>query len=327
MRARSPSPSPRIGISACLLGREVRMNGGHCRQRWIVDVLASHAEFVPVCPEVEFGLPTPRPVMRLALTDASRDNHDARLVVSDTGEDLTDGMRSHARARAERLAGENLHGFILKKDSPSCGAFRVKLYDRNGSPSARSVGVFAEELMARLPNLPVEEEGRLNDRELRDAFLVRVFAYAAWRRYRAEDGSAGGLVSFHARYKMNLLACEPQAYRELGRLVARAGVEDLSELQDAYEARFMQTLAGRVTRGRHVNVLQHLAGFCKEAMRPHDKQDLQEVLDLYLDGAVPRAAPLTLVRHLLRTHDAPSWAQDQAYLEPYSPRLVEHEPV
>lgn len=320
-------PRPRVGVSACLLGREVRMNGGHCRQPWLVGPLAAEATFVPVCPEVEIGLPTPRPVMRLAQTEASTGPDDIRLIVTDTGEDLTDRMTTYARNRVEALADEDLDGFILKKDSPSCGVFRVKLYDRNGSPSGRGAGLFAAALTARFPNLPVEEEGRLNDRELREAFLVRIFAYRRWRTYRRDDGTPGGLHAFHARYKMALLASAPEAYRSLGRLVAEGGAGDFEARLDAYEAAFMQALGQRVSRGRHINVLQHLAGFAKDELSAEDKQELADVLERYKAGAVPRAAPVTLVRFLLRSHGAPAWALEQYYLEHYSPDLVQNEAV
>ena len=318
---------PRIGASACLLGRTVRTNGGHCRQAWLTDVLAKEAELVPVCPEVEMGLPTPRPVMRLAKTEASKGPGDMRLIVTDTGEDLTDRMATYAKEKVEALADENLHGFILKKDSPSCGMFRVKYYDHNGSPSERGPGMFAKALAARFPNLPIEEEGRLNDRDLRESFLVRVYAYRRWRRFRAEDGSAAGFVAFHARYKMALLASAPEAYRSLGRLVAQGGGGDFEARLDQYEAEFMSALSQRVSRGRHVNVMQHLAGFAKDEMSAHDKDELADVLAKYREGSVPRAAPLTLVRFLLRSHRAPTWAREQYYLEHYAPQLVRNEAV
>lgn len=327
-QANPPSTSrPRIGVSACLLGKTVRMNGGHCRQPWLTDVLAKEAEFLPVCPEVEIGLPTPRPVMRLAQTEASESPEAMRLIVTDTGEDLTDRMAAYAAEKVEALAEQNLHGFVLKKDSPSCGIFRVKHYDKNGSPSARGAGMFAEALLARFPNLPIEEEGRLNDRDLRESFLVRVYAYRRWQDFLRNDRTPGGFTAFHARYKMALLASAPEAYRSLGRLVAQGGGEGFGERLETYEAEFMAALAKRVSRGRHINVMQHLAGFAKNEMSPRDKDELAAVLDRYREGAVPRAAPLTLVRFLLRSHRAPDWARKQYYLEHYTPQLVRNEAV
>ncbi|MDJ0522020.1 MAG: DUF523 and DUF1722 domain-containing protein [Planctomycetota bacterium] len=317
----------RIGVSACLLGRNVRMNGGHCRESWLTDVLSEHVDFVPVCPEVEMGLPVPRPTMRLISPDGSEDVDRIRMVVTKTGEDVTDTIDTWSQEKLDELEAADLHGFVLKKSSPSCGVFRVKVYDAGGMPRLGGQGRFAAALTARFPNLPVEEDGRLNDRELRESFLVRVFAYARWKRYLAEDASAKGLIDFHAVHKYALLAADPAQFKQLGRLVARAGVEDLAEVQAQYETGFMAALTEKPTRGRHVNVLQHLLGFVREELTGDDKRELERMLELYRSGNVPRAAPLALVRHLLRSHAAPTWALDQIYLRPYAQRLHRNEAV
>ncbi len=311
----------RIGISACLLGHEVRMNGGHCRKPWLTEVLGAHATFVPVCPEVGMGLPVPRPVMRLVAPPSEQADRTPRMVVTDTGEDLTDQIESWSAAKLDELARADLHGFVLKKDSPSCGVFRVKVYDHNGSPSDRGSGRFAAALVRRFPHLPVEEEGRLNDRDLRENFLVRVWASARWRRYLRDDGGAAGLMRFHAQHKYALLATAPGVHQELGRLVGSAGRDELAEVQTTYEARLMEALANRSTRGRHVNVMQHLLGFVKEHLTGADKENLERQLRLYRNGSVPRSVPIALVRHLLLSHDAPPWAREQVYLQPFDETL------
>ena len=322
-------PTPRVGISRCLLGDEVRVNGGHCRDKWILRVLQPVAELVGVCPEVEFGMPTPRPPIRLTLTEESRDADDIHLVEPKSGEDLTQAMGAFVNQRVDELAELDLHGFILKKDSPTCGVWRVKVYDKNGSPTRRGRGVFAEALRKRLPNLPVEEEGRLNDPHLRESFLIRIHTYARWKQYLENDGSIAGLQDFHAKHKMLLLACNPDAYRNMGRLVAGHN-HDGGSLDDrfaAYETALMQTLRRTVTRGRHVNVLQHLLGFCKTDLTASEKREISRLLKLYADGQMPRAAPMALVRFLLVKHEAASWATEQVYLEPYGTELLEDQTV
>jgi uncharacterized protein YbbK (DUF523 family) len=167
----------RIGVSACLLGEEVRYNGGHKRDPFLTDVLAQYVEWVPVCPEVEVGLGTPRPAMRLV-----RIGGDTRMVVPETGADHTEAMRSYSDRRVEELAAERLAGFILKKDSPSCGMERVKLYpDEGGVPNQEARGLFAEALLRRFPGLPVEEEDRLHDPLVREDFLERCAEYLRTR--------------------------------------------------------------------------------------------------------------------------------------------------
>lgn len=317
-------PVVRLGVSRCLLGDNVRVSGGHCQDRWILDVLGPHASFVGVCPEVEIGLPSPRPPMRLALTDNSQGPDDVRLIESKSGKEWTETMGAHVDARVEELASLGLHGFILKKDSPTCGVFRVKVYDHNGSPSRRGQGVFAQALARRLPDLPIEEDGRLNDSPLREAFLVRIYAYARWQEYLATDGSLAGLGTFHARHKMLLLAANPTVAKELGQLVAgnAGGLSFGPELLARYEKVLMRALVRPVSRGRHVNVLQHLLGFCKEAISSSEKAELARLLSLFSQGLLPRAVPVALVRYLLLQHDAPKWASEQMYLEAYPPQLA-----
>ena len=192
---------PRIGISACLLGDEVRFDGGHKRDPFLTDVLAPHVEWVRVCPEVEVGMGTPRETLRLTRAEDGR----IRMVTTRTGIDHTDSMSRWSRVRLQELAGEELSGYVLKKDSPSCGMERVKVYTPGGMPEKNGRGIFADALLQRLPNLPVEEEGRLSDPRLRENFIERVFAYLRLRQLFSGRWTVGGLVAFHTSHKMTLL--------------------------------------------------------------------------------------------------------------------------
>lgn len=209
----------RIGISSCLLGHNVRFDGGHKLDRLIRDVLGAYLDFVPVCPEVEVGLPTPRETLRL-VGEPDR----PRLVFSKSGEDITERMQNWAHRRCDELEKENLCGFIFKSKSPSSGMERVKLYDKNGVPSKQGVGVFARVFMERFPLIPVEEDGRLHDDKLRENFIESLFTVKRWRDLVERGMSSGDLVDFHSRYKLLLLAHSPQIYREMGKLVDRKSV-------------------------------------------------------------------------------------------------------
>src|SRR5271163_241932 len=210
----------RIGVSSCLLGEEVRFDGGHKRNDFLTDTLGSFVEFVPVCPELEIGLGVPRESIRLV-----RDTTDAgliRLVGNKTGFDHTDRMNAYAERRTAALGREELCGYVLKKDSPSCGMERVRVYDSTGMPARNGVGLYAAALLRRFPGLPVEEEGRLNDPHLRENFVERVFAYRRLRSFFSARWTLGGLVQFHTAHKLVLMAHSPKAYGELGRFVANA---------------------------------------------------------------------------------------------------------
>jgi len=305
----------RIGISSCLLGRPVRYDGGHKRDDFIVDVLGKYVEFVPVCPEVELGLGTPRETLRLI-----RRGDDVRMVMA-SGGDHTDAMRKYARRRLDALAQSDLAGYILKKDSPSCGMARVKVYDDAGSPSRVGRGVFAEALLTRFPHLPVEEEGRLNDPRLRENFIERLFAFQRVKILFAGQWSTGLLVQFHTAHKLTLLAHSPDAYRALGRLVADAGRTGRAGLRDRYEDGFMKALGVLATRPKHANVLQHMAGYFRGRLDDGSRVELLETIEDYRKGLVPLIVPMTLVKHHVRTLGV-AYLAGQVYLNPHPKELM-----
>lgn len=304
----------RLGISSCLLGDDVRFDGGHKRDGFLVETVGPLVEWVPVCPEVELGLGAPREPIRLV-----RRGEDIRLVGTRSDDDHTESMKSFARTRVAELAEADLDGFILKRASPSCGLFRVKTYTDAGKPADPDAGKFAVEVVEALPLLPVEEEGRLNDPTLRETFFERVFALHRFRHEVLADPSPRALVEFHARHKYVLLAHSPVGYFELGRLAAEAGAAALPEMLDTYGRGFAAAVAQPATRGRHVNVLQHLLGFLSDDLDDADRGELVAQIDDYAAGLVPLVVPVTLLRYHLGRGIGAEWARDQAYLEP-SPR-------
>ena len=288
----------RIGISACLLGQEVRFDGGHKRDPFLTDVLGQYADWVPVCPEVEVGMGTPRETLRLV-----RAGPDVRMVTTRTGVDYTARMNGWARRRVAVLAREDLDGYVLKSDSPSCGMERVKVFSGPGPAIRDGRGLFANVLLAALPLLPVEEEGRLRDPRLRDHFIERVFAYRRLKDHFARRWSVASLVAFHTAHKLSLLAHSTTAYRWLGRLVADSGKRPRGELRQAYERLFMTTIARPATISRHANVLMHMAGHLKRRLDDASRQQLAECIEEYRTGLVPLAVPVTLIGHHVRVHD------------------------
>jgi uncharacterized protein YbgA (DUF1722 family)/uncharacterized protein YbbK (DUF523 family) len=305
----------RLGISACLLGQNVRYDGGHQLDRFLRDTLGHFVEYVPVCPEVEMGLPTPRETLRLVgEPDAPR------LVFSKSGEDVTDRMRSWAVERLEELERENLCGFIFKARSPSSGMARVKLYDRNGVPNKNGVGLFARLFMERFPLLPVEEDGRLNDPRLRENFLEAIFTFRRWRDLLADGGTVAGLIDFHARHKLLLMSHSVELARQMGRLVAQAGQATAGELYEKYQRQLMKALRLPATPAKHVNVLQHALGYFKRQLTADEKQEMLELFEQYRQGVVPLNVPLTLLNHYVRKY-RPPYLAEQVYLHPHPVEL------
>jgi uncharacterized protein YbgA (DUF1722 family)/uncharacterized protein YbbK (DUF523 family) len=306
----------RIGISTCLLGEPVRFDGGHKRDAFLTETFGRFVEWVPVCPEVECGFGTPREAMRLV-----RAGPGVRLLTVKTSIDLTEAMERYSRSRVAALADEDLSGYVLKKDSPSCGLERVKVYDRHGTPARGGRGLFAAALVEAFPHLPVEEEGRLADPRLRDNFIERVFAYWRLRGLFASRWTVGDLVRFHTAHKLLVLAHAPERYRRLGRLVAGARGMARRNLEQRYVAGLMDALAELATTRRHTNVLQHMAGYFKDRLDAASKRELAGTIDDYRRGLVPLVVPLTLIRHHARTLDV-AYLAGQMYLEPHPKELM-----
>lgn len=289
----------RVGVSACLLGAEVRFDGQHKRDAFLKDQLAAFVDWVSVCPEVEVGMGVPREPVRLVRGPRDRT---AMLGVG-SGRDWTERMEAAAARRAEELARFDIRGFVFKAKSPSCGMERVKVYDpgpERRAPRADGVGLFARAVMRRLPNLPVEEEGRLNDLALRENFLERLFAYDRVRELWAARWRLRDLVAFHTAHKMQLLAHSTSGYTALGRLVGGAKRLPRTALRDQYEAAFMATLARPATPGRHANVLTHMLGHLRRAIDDADKRELMAAIEDHRAGVLPLIVPLTLLAHHAR---------------------------
>jgi uncharacterized protein YbgA (DUF1722 family)/uncharacterized protein YbbK (DUF523 family) len=312
---------PRIGVSACLLGREVRFDGGHTRDRFVTDVLSEHLDFAAFCPEMEAGLGTPRPSIH---QERGADGL-IRLLTAKRDVDVTPALDAAIGKRVEHfgeLAPTNLAGFLLKKDSPSCGPFRIRVQKAEGGVERSGEGRLVTALRARFPHLPIEDEGRLNDAALRESFLIRVFAWHRWQTMLAAGLTRRSLREFHATHKMLLHAHGPAGTRTLGRLVARPESDAASVDFDAtqYGAQFMTILSRPATRGRHVDTLQHLAGHVADHLKSSEKSELHGLIDEYRQGWITLETPLALLRHHLR-HLGTVWANAQLYLDPH-PRAL-----
>jgi len=304
-----------VGISSCLLGQTVRFDGGHRYDRFINTRLADFLELRPYCPEVAIGLGIPRAPIRLVRTPGGIRVRGVR----DPALDVTQRLADYAHEVVRQL--DDVCGYIFKARSPSCGMERVKTFHDNGLPGrSDGVGAYARAIVQALPNLPVEEEGRLNDPALRDNFIERVFTYFRWKQLQEHGITPARLVEFHARHKLSVMAHNQAAYRRLGQLVAGAGRKGFTVLCRQYETDLMQAMCRHATRGSHSNVLQHLQGYFSKRITAADRAELSGLIEDYRLGLVPLAAPLTLIRHHF-LHYPDAWALQQTYLEPYPREL------
>ena len=301
----------KLGISACLLGENVRYDGGHKLDRFLTDTIGQYVKYVPVCPEVECGLGVPRESMHL-----EGDPDSPRLVTTRTKQDMTDRMVEWARKRVVELEKEDLCGFIFKSNSPSSGMERVRVYNEKGMPVKKGIGIFAGIFMDRFPLLPAEEEGRLHDPELRENFIERIFTLKQWREVLAKKKSRGNLVDFHTQNKLLILSHSPKHYQVMGKLVARAKDLPLKELYQQYQAILMESLELKTTPKKNANVLMHMMGYFKERLSADEKRELLEVIDLYRKEIIPLIVPITLINHYVRKYNQP-YLKEQIYLNPH----------
>jgi len=304
-----------IGVSACLLGNEVRFDGGHKRSRFITDTLAEYFVFAAFCPEVAIGMGTPRQPIRLT-GDAS--NPEA-VGVKTPELNVTRPLRAYGK----KVAGEidELCGFIFKKDSPSCGMERVKVYNDKDMPERSGTGLFAREIMKAHPLLPVEEEGRLNDAVLRDNFITRVYVYARWKALIDTGLSKPGLLGFHASHKYLVMSHSTVMYHQLGRMLSDLTRAPLADVADRYIASLMQALCKPSTRKRHSNVLQHMLGYLKNNLDSAHRTDLDKTIDAYRRGEFPLIVPIRLLQHHFAIHPHP-YINEQVYLNPHPQALL-----
>jgi uncharacterized protein YbgA (DUF1722 family)/uncharacterized protein YbbK (DUF523 family) len=319
-----PIGTLKIGVSSCLLGAKVRFDGQHKRDAFLVDQLGAFVEWVAVCPELEVGMGVPRESVRLV-----RGGRDGLRMLGNRSEtDWTARMRRFAERRVRALEG--LVGYVLKSKSPSCGMERVKVHDgieKRAPVTKDGVGLFAEALRARFPNLPIEEEGRLHDAGLRENFVERIFAYARlqalWQLRQPKGGrwTIGDLVAFHTAHKLALLAHHEPGYRELGRLVARARQVPRAALRAEYERLFMAALSRPATRKRHVNVLTHMLGHLRGKLDDGGRLELRGLIEDYHRGLVPLVVPVTMLRHHVERLKL-EYLQGQTYLNPHPKELM-----
>jgi uncharacterized protein YbgA (DUF1722 family)/uncharacterized protein YbbK (DUF523 family) len=305
------SKSLKIGISACLLGENVRWNGDHKMDSYLVKTLGQYVTYVPVCPEVECGLGVPRETLRLV-----GDFENPRLVTTRTKIDHTGRMKTWAKIRVKGLEEENLCGFIFKKDSPSSGLLRVKVYSEKGPPQKKGVGLFAKAFTDHFPRIPVEEEGRLHDPKLRENFIEQIFTLKRWRDVLTRQKKVGKLADFHTRHKLTLMSHSPKHYQMMGRLVAGSKKQNIEEAYDQYELLLLEALTLKSTVKKNINVLQCILGYFKTQLTAHEKEEMLEIIENYRNTDVPLIVPITMLKHYVRKYKQP-YLEKQIYLNPH----------
>lgn len=306
---------PLIGISKCLLGENVRYDGGHQLDRFLRDTLGRYVDFVPVCPEVECGLSIPREAMRLVDIDG-----EIRLRTRKTDIDMTDKMVNWMETRLRELAELPLCGFIFKAKSPSSGLKRIKVYTSKGVRND-GIGIFAGGFTRTFPHIPAEEDGRLHDARLRENFIERIFVMQRWHVLNSQRKTLGSLVKFHERHKYLLMAHCPKTLKLLGAMVAAGKKQDSSDLYAKYLDHLLTAMEKIATVRKNTNVLHHIMGYFKKDLAADEKQELLEIIETYHSELVPLIVPVTIINHYVRKYQ-PKYLLDQVYLNPHPMELM-----
>ena len=306
----------KIGISSCLLGEKVRYDGGHRLDRYITDTLGHYFEWFPVCPEVEYGLPVPRESMHLIGDTAS-----PRLVTVRTGVDHTEGMKKWAEDKLRQLEKEDLCGFIFKSKSPSSGIGGIKVYTSSGMPNNKGTGIFGGAFMHYFPLIPVIDDGRLHNPNLRENFIEQVLIYKRWNTFIKNAPKIRDLIVFHTNLKLLIFSHSPKHYSTLGKLVAQAIKYQPGVLYSEYIRILMEGLRLPATIKKNTNVLLHIAGYFKKQLSSEDKSELLEVIDQYHKGYIPLIVPIVLINHYVGKFDEP-YLKMQFYLNPHPVELM-----
>lgn len=302
-----------IGLSACLAGQEVRFDKSHKKSNFVMNELSRHIEFKTFCPEVAIGLPIPRPTIRQVVDEGI-----IKVCRPDGSGDVTDKLSEYGQQVAK--SATDLSGFIFTAKSPSCGMERVKVYhiDENHKATGSEmtgIGMFAKQIMEAKPALPCEENGRLNDSNIRENFVLRVFAYDDWKKTVESDLTKHNVLQFHTRYKYMLLSHSQEVYRELGKFLGTSELP-VEELANEYIVKFMTALKKIASRRSHSNTLMHIQGYYSKHLNSDQKAELSEQIEQYREGLLPLMAPLTLLKHYQRMYPD-DYIGQQKYLDPY----------
>lgn len=309
---------PLIGISACLLGQSVRYDGGHKLVHYLRDTLGTFVDFVAICPEHECGMPIPREAIRLVQIGSQ----EVSLQTNKTEKDKTKQLLEWSDKRLLQLSDLQLCGYIFKAKSPSCGLYRVKVYDGDGQVlHAKGRGLYAQRFVEQFPLIPVEEEGRLYDNVLRENFIERIFATHRWNELHKHPKSIQAITDFHASYKYVLMAHSPQLLKELGAFLAHSSANDLQSVYDTYFKRFLLALEKPATVKQNTNVLEHLMGYFKKYLSSDEKEELHTIIHQYYDKLIPLIVPVTLLKHFTRKYKQ-DYLLKQYFLEPHPMELM-----
>jgi uncharacterized protein YbgA (DUF1722 family)/uncharacterized protein YbbK (DUF523 family) len=254
--------------------------------------LKDHVDISHACPEMVSGLSSPREALRMQW-----DGQDYKIIQSMSGTDHTQSMNQASGKIIRALSNEIIHGAVLKGRSPSCGLKDVKTYKGPGKIVALDVktsGVFAKEFLLAYPDLPIEDEGRLRNYNIRHHFLTGIYSLSYFQAIK-EGGRINDLVEFQKDFKYLLMALDPQSQKILGQIVANHKGLQVNEVYKVYEKALKSCLKKDLEPGKTVNVLEHIFGYFSKKLSSDEKVYFTNQVKAYRQNQLPLPAILTLL--------------------------------
>jgi uncharacterized protein YbgA (DUF1722 family)/uncharacterized protein YbbK (DUF523 family) len=309
---------PCVVVSKCLEFEACRYDGTQISDPFIKK-MKSYIDFIPVCPEMEIGLPTPRQALRLVEVEGKE-----QLVFSQTGESVTSEMEHYIVDKVGELAQLEVDGFVLKSRSPSCGIKEVKIYKTHGKSPALSnkgKGLFGKAILDGFDGLAIEDEGRMSNYQIREHFLTRIYTHAAFRAVKKET-SMRALVKFHSQNKYLFMAYHPSHLKTLGKLVANHEQNAIEEVLVRYETVLNKLLSTPPNTMRFINMMLHIFGHFSKELNVKEKAYFLDMIEQYRNHQIPQSTVMALLKSWVIRFDI-EYLIEQKIFEPYPHEIIE----
>jgi uncharacterized protein YbgA (DUF1722 family)/uncharacterized protein YbbK (DUF523 family) len=312
---------PRVSISKCLGFEKCRFDGSMISSDE-VEQLKEFVDFLPLCPEMGMGLPSPRESLRLIIDKKNEDKH--RLSTTKGGIDMTEEMLEYSKEASIQLMEFNPDGFLLKSRSPSCGIKEVRLYssiEKGPSLNNKSKGLYAEFMMDRFPELIFEDEGRISNFNLREHFYIYIFTKADFRKTK-ELRTSKALIDFHSKNKYLFMAYSQTQLSVLGRIVANHEKKTIEDTIAEYESNMNKLLLKMPATGKYINVMMHIFGYFSKHLSDSEKAYFLDSLENYRSQHIPQSTVMGLLWSWVIRFDE-NYLKMQTVFNPFPKELIQ----
>ncbi len=306
---------PKVAISACLLGEEVRYDGDHKKNEFLVQHLEPHVDWVPICPEVEMGMGIPREPIEIRQKDDG-----VRLVGRNSEKDWSATSLEKSEELCNLLKKERISGAIFKSKSPSCGLKQVPRFGEDGVELSSGAGLFSQYFRNTFPYLPIIQEDEVEADDLRQHWLMRVFAVHRLRLLLASPWTLEDFKAFHQREAFLLLAHNRHAAAHLEEIFVKIPATKRPEFAGTYVLGFLKIISKPPARRRIAEALRRLSA-CLSMTAEDELSDLELSISRFQRREIPISRPLQLISDIADKGRIES-ILSQSFLNPFPKDLL-----